>query len=172
MDPPSDSPNSPAVLFLAYVLTVLDLLDFELVELSRVLFGVAQGVESAAGVLLLLGVFLHAPLVLHECNGEEFDGQDRRKGAPRHWLSQSADMVILPEAVTFAETGKGTAAANLDLEEERTEEQTAATPQLINLDAINFLVERWRGMAGKGENGVEDEEEMELAPRYTYNMGI
>nr|GMD32280.1 hypothetical protein Iba_scaffold86568CG0010 [Ipomoea batatas]GMD32359.1 hypothetical protein Iba_scaffold86728CG0020 [Ipomoea batatas] len=81
-------------------------------------------------------------------------------------------MVILPEAVTFAETGKGTAAANLDLEEERTEEQTAATPQLINLDAINFLVERWRGMAGKGENGVEDEEEMELAPRYTYNMGI
>lgn len=79
--------------------------------------------------------------------------------------------MILPEAVTFAETGKGTAAANLDLEEERTEEQTAATPQLINLDAINLLFERGE-LAGKGENGVGDEEEMEVAPRYTYNMGI
>lgn len=53
-------------------------------------------------------------------------------------------MVILLEAVTFAATGKGTAAANLDLEEERTEEQTAATPQLINLEAIFVQVDRER----------------------------
>ena len=67
--------------------TVLDLLELVLLELDGVL-GEAEGVEGAAGVLLLLGVLLHGALVLGEGDGDELDDQDRRQRAPWHRVAE------------------------------------------------------------------------------------
>ena len=67
--------------------TIFDLLDLVLLELGGVL-GEAQGVEGSTGVLLLLGVLLHAALVLDEGDGDELDDKDGRERAPRDRVAE------------------------------------------------------------------------------------
>lgn len=61
-----------------------------------------------------------------------YPGVDPSRCAGRGWPGiHSADMVNLDDVPVALTTDIGNAAANLDLEEERTDGKTAATPQLI-----------------------------------------
>lgn len=67
-------------------LTILDLLQFELVEVRAL--GEAQRIEGTTEVLPLLRVRLAIPLGLGESQGEEFHSQDDGEGAPWNGVTE------------------------------------------------------------------------------------